>query len=162
MIVTGTFANMGSSFGGRERRRARDHALAKRYWPLAPGHDPVLRPGEAPGGRQNVVKMNFEAEISDDVRPLATRGERDGAGPFANGKTLDSTEGNSGFAVGGDPCAQRVEQSLARTIFPIFAGDANVERGAAIIIGRGHWLATTAALATDMGRAARGPLAVAQ
>ena len=122
----------------RQRRRARDHALAKRDRPLAPGHDPIVGASEAPRGRQDVVEMSFEAEITHDVGPLAARGERDGAGPLAYGKAFHRAQANPGFVLGGDSSAQRVEQSLAEAFFARFAGDANIERRLALIIGHSH------------------------
>ena len=110
---------------GMQRRRARDHALAKRDRPLAPGHDPVVGEGEAPRGRQDVVEIGFEAEIANDVGPLAARGEGDGAGPLAHGKAFDRAQANPGLALGGDSRAQRVEQSLAEASFARLAGDAD-------------------------------------
>ena len=139
-IVTGTLANIGiilrlaPSGGVREITPLRNGIGRSRQ-----GTIPSCVPSEAPRGRQDVVEMSFEAEIADDVGPLAARGERDGAGPLAHGKAFHRAQANPGLAVGGDSSAQRVEQSLAEAIFARLAGDADVERRVALIVGRGHW-----------------------
>ena len=82
----------GLSGGSGKRRRARDDALAEGKRSLAPGNEPVGRGGVALRGRHDILDVFAAVEVADDIGPFAGRGERDGAGPLADGQAFDRAE----------------------------------------------------------------------
>src|SRR5271157_5482320 len=143
-IVTGVLASIQDPLdfserrcGRRERRRARDDALAERERPFAPWNDPLRRGGVTARRGHNVLDMRFAPEIADDVGPFARRGERDGARPLADGQAFDRPQRDVGLVC--ETLAECGEQALAKQPVIRFAGDADEKGGRRYVVFESHW-----------------------
>src|SRR5271166_1525163 len=127
-MVTGVLASIRPSLSGEsgERWRARHDALAERKRALAPGDDPVRGLGVAARRGYDVFNVRLAAEVADDVGPFAGRGERDGAGPLADGEAFNGLERDRFSGHGG---AERLIERRAHLSLVGLAGHADEKGG---------------------------------
>src|SRR5271165_3770605 len=129
-MVTGVLASIRPSLWREsgKGRRARHDALAEGERALAPGDDPVRCGGVAARRRYDVFDVRLAAEVADDIGPFAGRGERDGAGPLADGEAFNRLERDR---FGGHARAERLIERRPHLSLVGLAGHADEKAGPA-------------------------------
>src|SRR5271166_3969926 len=129
-MVTGVLASIRLSLSGEsgKGRRARHDPLAEGERALAPGDNPVGGGGVAARRRYDVFDVRLAAEVADDIGPFAGRGERDSAGPLADGEALDRLERDR---FGGHAGAERLIERRPHLSLVGLAGHADEKAGPA-------------------------------